>query len=83
MAAKILIVEDEAAIRELIAYNLQQAGYQTESVDNAEEAMTIINAALPELILLDWMLPNMSGIEFARILRRNERTRLFPAVTRW
>lgn len=80
MTAKILIVEDEAAIRELIAYNLQQAGYQTEGVDNAEEAMTIINAALPQLILLDWMLPNMSGIEFARILRRNERTRLVPII---
>jgi len=80
MAAKILIVEDEAAIQELIIYNLQQAGYETVCADNAEKAMTIINEALPDLILLDWMLPNMSGIEFARVLRRGDRTRLIPII---
>ena len=80
MTAKILIVEDEAAIQELIAYNLQQAGYETVCVDNAEKAMVMINDALPDLILLDWMLPNRSGIEFARILRRGERTRLIPII---
>lgn len=80
MAAKILIVEDEAAIQELIIYNLQQAGYETVCAENAEKAMTVINAALPDLVLLDWMLPGMSGIDFARILRRNERTRLIPII---
>ena len=80
MVAKILIVEDEAAIQELITYNLQQAGYEAVCVDNAEKAMMTINDALPDLILLDWMLPNMSGIEFARILRHNERTRLIPII---
>lgn len=80
MTAKILIVEDEAAIQELIAYNLQQAGYESARAENAEQAMTMINDALPDLILLDWMLPNMSGIEFARMLRRNERTRLIPII---
>lgn len=80
MAAKILIVEDEVAIQELITYNLQQAGYETLCADNAEKAMSIINEALPDLILLDWMLPNMSGIEFARILRKGERTRLIPII---
>ncbi|WP_292994344.1 phosphate regulon transcriptional regulator PhoB [Nitrosomonas sp.] len=80
MAAKILIVEDEAAIQELIIYNLQQAGYETVSAENAEKAMSIINNALPDLILLDWMLPGMNGIEFARILRRGERTRLVPII---
>lgn len=80
MTAKILIVEDEAAIQELIIYNLQQAGYETVSAENAEKAMAIINNALPDLILLDWMLPGMSGIEFARILRRGERTRLIPII---
>ncbi len=80
MAAKILIVEDEAAIQVLIIYNLQQAGYETVSAENAERAMSIINNALPDLILLDWMLPGMSGIEFARILRRGERTRLIPII---
>lgn len=80
MAAKILIVEDEAAIQELITYNLQRAGYETTCADHAEQAITIINDALPDLILLDWMLPKMSGIEFARILRRSERTRLIPII---
>ncbi|MDE2387912.1 MAG: phosphate regulon transcriptional regulator PhoB [Betaproteobacteria bacterium] len=80
MTATILIVEDEAAIQELIAYNLQQAGYETVCADNAEKAMAVIKAALPDLILLDWMLPGMSGIEFARVLRRDDRTRLIPII---
>ena len=80
MSAKILIVEDEAAIRELIAYNLQQAGYESICAEDAEKAMAIIHDVLPDLILLDWLLPNMTGIDFARILRRNERTRLVPII---
>ncbi|PXW82279.1 winged helix family two component transcriptional regulator [Nitrosomonas sp. Nm84] len=80
MAAKILIVEDEAAIQELIAYNLQQAGYESVCAENAEKAMVLINDALPDLILLDWMLPGMSGVEFAKMLRRNERSRLIPII---
>lgn len=80
MAAKILIVEDEAAIQELITYNLQQAGYESVCAENAEKALALINDALPDLILLDWMLPGLSGIEFAKMLRRNERTRLIPII---
>ncbi|WP_295623277.1 phosphate regulon transcriptional regulator PhoB [uncultured Nitrosomonas sp.] len=80
MSAKILIVEDEAAIRELIVYNLQQAGYESICAEDAEKAMAIIHDALPDLILLDWLLPNMTGIDFARVLRRNERTRLIPII---
>lgn len=80
MVAKILIVEDEPAIQELIAYNLQQAGYATVCAGDAEQAMVIVSEALPDLVLLDWMLPNMSGIEYARRLRREERTRLIPII---
>ena len=80
MIAKILIVEDEPAVRELITYNLQQAGYDTVHAEDAEKAMAVINAALPGLILLDWMLPKMSGVEFARTLRRHERTRWIPII---
>lgn len=80
MIATILIVEDEAAIQELIGYNLQRAGYECLCVHDTEQAKIILNDALPDLILLDWMLPNMSGAEFARILRRNERTRLIPII---
>lgn len=80
MIAHILIVEDEPAVRELIAYTLQQAGYDTVYAEDAEKAMAIINTALPDLILLDWMLPKMSGVEFARTLRRHERTRWIPVI---
>lgn len=80
MTANILVVEDEAAIRELIVYNLQQAGYTTICADSAEQALLRIHDALPDLILLDWMLPGMNGVDLARNLRRNERTRLIPII---
>lgn len=80
MIATVLIVEDEPAIQELIAYNVQHAGYECIGVDNAEMALAVIKDALPDLIVLDWMLPQMSGIEFARILRSNERTRRIPII---
>ncbi len=80
MFVRILIVEDEPAVRELITYNLQQSGYDTVQAEDAEKAMMIINEALPDLILLDWMLPKMSGVEFARTLRRQDRTRGIPII---
>lgn len=80
MFVRILIVEDEPAVRELITYNLQQSGYDTVQAEDAERAMMIISEALPDLILLDWMLPKMSGVEFARTLRRQDRTRGIPII---
>jgi len=80
MTARIIIVEDEPAIRQMIALNIVQAGYQPVYARDAEEAMIQINEALPDLILLDWMLPKMSGIEFARMLRRNSRTQRIPII---
>ncbi|MBI2311483.1 MAG: phosphate regulon transcriptional regulator PhoB [Betaproteobacteria bacterium] len=80
MAATILVVEDEPAIQELIAYNLQQAGHLPLCADNAEQALALVHNALPDLVLLDWMLPGASGIDFARKLRAEERTRLIPII---
>jgi two-component system, OmpR family, phosphate regulon response regulator PhoB len=80
MAATILVVEDEPAIQELISYSLRQARHTVFDARNAEQAMEIINNALPDLILLDWMLPGMSGIEFARMLRRVTRTKSVPII---
>lgn len=80
MAASILVVEDEPAIQELIAYNLRQAGHTVLCADSAEQAMAMVNNALPDLLLLDWMLPGMSGIEFARKLRREARTKTIPII---
>lgn len=80
MAATILVVEDEPAIQELIAYNLRQTGHTVLCADSAEQAMAMVNDALPDLLLLDWMLPGMSGIEFARKLRREARTKAIPII---
>lgn len=80
MAATILVVEDEPAIQELIAYNLKQAGHQALRADNAEQALNLVSNALPDLVLLDWMLPGLSGIEFARRLRADKRTRTIPII---
>ena len=80
MAATILVVEDEPAIQELIAYNLKQAGHQPLRADNAEQALNLVANALPDLILLDWMLPGLSGIEFARRIRADKRTRAIPII---
>jgi len=80
MAATILVVEDEPAIQELIAYNLKQAGHLPLRADNAEQALILIANALPDLVLLDWMLPGLSGIEFARRLRADKRTRAIPII---
>ena len=80
MAAKILVVEDEPAIQELIAFNLKRAGFAVLRAENAEQAMQMINEMLPDLVLLDWMLPQMSGIEFANILRRESRTKTIPII---
>jgi two-component system phosphate regulon response regulator PhoB len=80
MAATILVVEDEPAIQELIAYNLKQAGHQPLRADNAEQAMNLVQSALPDLVLLDWMLPGQSGIDLARRLRSDRRTRTVPII---
>lgn len=80
MPVTILVVEDELAIQELISFNLKKAGHMVLCADNAEQAKRMINNVLPDLVLLDWMLPDMSGIEFARKLRREERTKTIPII---
>ncbi len=80
MPANILLVEDEPAIQELIAFNLVQAGHHVLRAASAENAWTLVRNALPDLVLLDWMLPGASGIEFAKKLRADERTRGIPII---
>jgi len=80
MSATILVVEDEPAIQELISYNLELAGHRTLRAENAEQALEMVHSALPDLVVLDWMLPGMSGIEFARRLRADKRTRSMPLI---
>lgn len=80
MAAKILVVEDESAIQELLAFNIAQCGHIAVEAYDAEGAWIQINRSLPDLILLDWMLPGMSGVELARRLRADQRTRNIPII---
>jgi two-component system phosphate regulon response regulator PhoB len=80
LSARILIVEDEPAIRELLGVNLRHAGYAPTAVDSAEAARKQLDNALPDLILLDWMLPGQSGIDFARALRADPRTKDVPIL---
>lgn len=80
MPASILVVEDEPAIQTLIASNLRRHGHEVVAALDAETAMRRVNEALPDLILLDWMLPGMSGLEFARRLRNEPRTRQIPII---
>lgn len=80
MTANILLVEDEPAIQELLAFNVAQCGYRVLLAYHAEEALSLINRALPDLILLDWMLPGMTGIELARRLRADQRTHNIPII---
>jgi two-component system, OmpR family, phosphate regulon response regulator PhoB len=80
MTTSILVVEDEPAIQELLRLNLEDAGFAVNTVADAESAQIQIKHALPDLILLDWMLPGQSGLAFARILRGDARTRELPII---
>lgn len=80
MTANILLVEDEPAIQELLLFNVTQCGYRAIPAVDANSALAQINRALPDLILLDWMLPGMSGIELAKRLRTDQRTRNIPII---
>jgi len=76
----ILVVEDEPAILELLKVNLADAGYDVEGVGDAEAAHALLKGALPDLVLLDWMLPGQSGLALARALRADPRTRELPII---
>jgi two-component system, OmpR family, phosphate regulon response regulator PhoB len=76
----ILVVEDEAAIAELIALNLRHAGYEVRLADTADAARTAVDGVLPDLVLLDWMLPGQSGLALARRWRGEQRTRELPII---
>jgi two-component system phosphate regulon response regulator PhoB len=75
-----LIVEDEPAILELLRINLVDAGYDVKGAGDAESAKRLIGDALPDLVLLDWMLPGQSGLALARELRADKRTRGLPII---
>ncbi len=76
----ILVVEDEPAVVTLLSYNLRKQGYRVEAAADGHEALSRVVEVRPDLILLDWMMPNLSGIEVCRQLRRNPSTRDLPVI---
>jgi two-component system phosphate regulon response regulator PhoB len=80
VSATVLVVEDEPQIQELVAVNLEHLGHKVVRAASAEEAEAAIRSALPDVLVLDWMLPGESGIALARRLRADERTRELPIL---
>jgi two-component system, OmpR family, phosphate regulon response regulator PhoB len=80
MNPSILIVEDEEALTTLLRYNLEAAGYDVESVARGDDADLRLRESIPDLVILDWMLPGVSGIELCRRLRSRPETRQLPIV---
>lgn len=80
MCAKVLIVEDEEAISDLLSYNLEKEGFTVSVSADGDDAMLMVRESRPDLILLDWMLPNVSGIELCRQLRGQSETREIPVI---
>ena len=80
MKARILIVEDEEALTQLLRYNLETQGYDVETIARGDEADTRLKESIPDLVILDWMLPGLSGIELCRRLRARPETRQLPII---
>jgi two-component system phosphate regulon response regulator PhoB len=78
--SRILVVEDEAAIAELVAINLRHAGYEVTVVGDADSALQSVDRMLPDLVLLDWMLPGQSGLALAKAWRAAPRTKPLPII---
>lgn len=78
--SRILVVEDESAIAELISINLRHAGYEVTVAASFEQAQAAVDAVLPDLVLLDWMLPGQSGLGLAKQWRGQARTRELPII---
>ena len=80
MKPTVMIVEDEASLVTMLRYNLEKEGYAVTEANDGEEAITVANETTPDAVILDWMLPRMSGIEVCRQLRRKAETRHVPII---
>ncbi|WP_294929145.1 phosphate regulon transcriptional regulator PhoB [uncultured Paracoccus sp.] len=76
----VLVVEDESAQREILTYNLEAEGFQVVQAENGDEAMLLVEEEQPDLILLDWMLPNISGLEVCRRIKADPGKRRIPVI---
>ena len=79
-AARILVVEDEAALSMLLSYNLEAEGFAVDRVERGDEAEIRLSETIPDLVILDWMLPGVSGLEICRRMRARETTRSLPVI---
>src|SRR5208283_3421399 len=79
-AARILVVEDEAALSMLLTYNLEAEGFSVDRVERGDEAEIRLSETIPDLVILDWMLPGVSGLEICRRMRARETTRSLPVI---
>lgn len=77
---QVLLVEDEPAQQEVLAYNLQAEGFHVARAENGDDALLLVNEAPPDVIILDWMLPGVSGIEVCRRLKSNEHSKKIPII---
>jgi two-component system phosphate regulon response regulator PhoB len=80
MSAYLLVAEDDDALATLVQYNLEKEGYEVVVCADGEEALTLVDERLPDLLILDWMLPSVSGLEICRRLRQRTQTRNLPIV---
>ena len=80
MGARVLVVEDEEALLALLDYNLKQEGFDVCTVSDGDEAMVTLEEEQPDLVLLDWMLPGLSGIEICRRIRARSELRDLPII---
>ena len=76
----VLLVEDELAQREVLSYNLDAEGFRVLKAENGEEALLVVKEDMPDIIVLDWMMPNLSGIEVCRRLKSRPETRAIPII---
>ena len=77
---RVLIVDDEPSVREMLAVALEMAGFEVSEADNASTALNQVTSSLPDVILIDWMMPQVSGLELCRRLRRNPDTASIPLI---
>ncbi|MCP4780321.1 MAG: phosphate regulon transcriptional regulatory protein PhoB [Hyphomicrobium sp.] len=80
MSAKVLVVEDEAPLAEILRYNLESEGFRVAHAESGEEALILLDEERPDLVVLDWMLPGVSGIELCRRLRSMTNSRSIPII---
>lgn len=80
MRPSVMVVEDEEALSELLRYNLEAEGYEVEVIDRGDDAELRLRETVPDLLLLDWMLPGLSGIELCRRVRLREATQALPII---